>query len=305
MPFCLPATTTSSSSIMASLDDQPQQPVASSSTTPLCAQCSSQPAKYTCPGCSTKTCVCPALPCLPPPLPSLALPDIAPSPSWRHQSLPCSKAHKVSTTCSGKRNPASYVPMNAYSYASMVSDYTFLSGVGRTLDAATAAVGVPNAMPPGPGNKAGGGGSASFKTEGLRRRMNEAGLGGVRFMPEGMERRSKNQTRWNMKSVQCFSSRSLFLLSVSRMASSKLTRPLARMSGLNLSSSPSPFPPNLQQPAKSCSTPSLLARRFLRFSPNSPPRPSLRLTYSRTQRRPRPSRRTTARWTGERACRMC
>ncbi|KAG2158899.1 uncharacterized protein EDB93DRAFT_430239 [Suillus bovinus] len=77
--------------------------VASGSSTRLCALCST-PARYTCPRCSTPTC-----------------------------SLPCSRTHKSNTGCSGERNKAAYVQMNAYGWGTMMRDYCFLEEVGRKV----------------------------------------------------------------------------------------------------------------------------------------------------------------------------
>jgi hypothetical protein len=71
---------------------------------PLCALCRLETPKYTCPGCSSRTC-----------------------------SLNCSSSHKSSTGCTGQRNKASYVPMNKYSWGTMVDDYVFLEDVGRRV----------------------------------------------------------------------------------------------------------------------------------------------------------------------------
>ncbi|KAG2077652.1 hypothetical protein BDR04DRAFT_1001311 [Suillus decipiens] len=77
--------------------------IASGSSTRLCALCSTT-ARYTCPRCSTPTC-----------------------------SLPCSRAHKSKTGCSGERNKAAYVQMNAYGWGTMMRDYCFLEEVGRKV----------------------------------------------------------------------------------------------------------------------------------------------------------------------------
>jgi len=76
---------------------------ASGSSTRLCTLCST-PARYTCPRCSTLTC-----------------------------SLPCSRTHKSRTGCSGERNKAAYVQMNAYGWGTMMRDYCFLEEVGRKV----------------------------------------------------------------------------------------------------------------------------------------------------------------------------
>ncbi|KAH8118371.1 hypothetical protein DFH11DRAFT_1502292 [Phellopilus nigrolimitatus] len=72
---------------------------------PLCALCNAQPSIYTCPRCLTKSC-----------------------------SLPCSRAHKAATGCSGERNRVAFVPMNQYGYGTLVDDYVFLEEVGRKVE---------------------------------------------------------------------------------------------------------------------------------------------------------------------------
>ncbi|KAH8105940.1 hypothetical protein BXZ70DRAFT_886772 [Cristinia sonorae] len=77
-----------------------------SAPTPLCAICTAEPAKYTCPRCKLRSC-----------------------------SLPCSNQHKVlGEGCSGIRNKAAYVPMNQYGYMALMNDYTFLEEVGRKVN---------------------------------------------------------------------------------------------------------------------------------------------------------------------------
>lgn len=138
----------------------------SSSSKPVdvvCGQCSQAVAKYTCPGCSTKTC-----------------------------SFPCSKAHKQAASCSGVRNPATYVPMNAYSYGALMSDYTFLEDLGRKSDIVKKERG-----DDGKGQK------ARDRERTLKSEMHKAGFGGMRWLSDGMEAKKLNQTKFNPKYV-CF-----------------------------------------------------------------------------------------------------
>ncbi|GHJ85701.1 hypothetical protein NliqN6_2103 [Naganishia liquefaciens] len=119
-----------------------------------CAICSA-PAKYTCPRCAARTC-----------------------------SLPCSRAHKAATACTGERDKAAYVPMNAYGYGTMMSDYVFLEEGKRKVERWGKGI---------EGIKMG---SGSGKCAALRGAL--AGLGvRVDFLPEGMERRRKNQSHYN------------------------------------------------------------------------------------------------------------
>ncbi|KZT53308.1 hypothetical protein CALCODRAFT_440296, partial [Calocera cornea HHB12733] len=76
------------------------EPVASSSSTPLCSVCHSKPAIYTCPRCQSRTC-----------------------------SAHCSKAHKVALACSGERNKVAFVKPAQYGYGALVNDLVYLSEV--------------------------------------------------------------------------------------------------------------------------------------------------------------------------------
>lgn len=51
----------------------------------VCEECKFNPSKYKCPGCSIRSC-----------------------------SLPCVKAHKQRTGCTGKRNQTQYVPISQF-----------------------------------------------------------------------------------------------------------------------------------------------------------------------------------------------
>lgn len=126
-----------------------------------CSQCEAVAARYTCPGCAARTC-----------------------------SVPCAKAHKSATGCSGVRNPAGYVPMNAYSYGSLMSDYTFLEDLGRKSDGVKA----------GHGDETRGQ-KARDRERVLRNELAKAGFGAVRWLPPGMEAKRQNQTRFNPKCV--------------------------------------------------------------------------------------------------------
>ncbi|EGS23769.1 uncharacterized protein CTHT_0004710 [Thermochaetoides thermophila DSM 1495] len=82
-----------------------------SETTPLsalCSICHSQAPKYKCPGCGARTC-----------------------------SLDCVKKHKVRADCSGKRNPAAYIPLEKLrTEAGIDHDYNFLHSIERAIERA-------------------------------------------------------------------------------------------------------------------------------------------------------------------------
>ena len=70
----------------------------------LCAQCKDKPAIYKCPGCSRRTC-----------------------------SSICSAAHKTAYNCDGIRKKSAFVPMNKYTWGSMMDDYVYLEECGRQI----------------------------------------------------------------------------------------------------------------------------------------------------------------------------
>ncbi|KAI5123436.1 hypothetical protein M0805_006141 [Coniferiporia weirii] len=156
--------------------------------TPLCALCNAQPAKYTCPRCRTKSC-----------------------------SLPCSRAHKTTTGCSGERDPTAFVPMNAYGYGALVNDYVFLEEVGRKVETwgreivrnGIAPRGQSNAQMRGTSMRGGRGrgrGRGNGRTfgHGQDKRSYLAMQLGFRdvdmdVLPPGMERVKRNQSCWDSK----------------------------------------------------------------------------------------------------------
>ena len=70
---------------------------------PLCQECKLNPSKYTCPGCSVRSC-----------------------------SLPCVKAHKQQTGCTGKRQQTQFVPLSQFDDTLLLSG-TFFSQFGFLL----------------------------------------------------------------------------------------------------------------------------------------------------------------------------
>ncbi|KAL6179188.1 hypothetical protein ACLB2K_050704 [Fragaria x ananassa] len=73
----------------------------------LCEECKAKPSKYKCPGCSIRSC-----------------------------SLPCVKAHKSRTSCSGKRSQTHFVPISQMDDNLLLSDYNLLEEVKRVADSA-------------------------------------------------------------------------------------------------------------------------------------------------------------------------
>ncbi|XP_058087657.1 uncharacterized protein LOC131234735 [Magnolia sinica] len=73
----------------------------------LCQECSQNPSKYTCPGCSLRTC-----------------------------SLPCVKSHKQRTSCTGKRLRTAFIPLSQFDDNLLISDYNFLEETKRAAESA-------------------------------------------------------------------------------------------------------------------------------------------------------------------------
>ncbi|KAH6598288.1 hypothetical protein BASA50_003902 [Batrachochytrium salamandrivorans] len=74
----------------------------------ICHVCLLQPSKYTCPGCSLRSC-----------------------------SLACVTAHKERSSCNGLRNKTTFIPRQKYDMATLTSDYCFLEDVSRAADTAS------------------------------------------------------------------------------------------------------------------------------------------------------------------------
>ncbi|KAF8165036.1 hypothetical protein B0H34DRAFT_687517 [Crassisporium funariophilum] len=164
------------------------EPVASSSTppTPLCSICSHQYAKYTCPGCSTRTC-----------------------------SVNCSSTHKLTAACTGQRNKVAYVPMNEYGWGKMMDDYVFLEDVsrkvgdwGKEIVKGGYSFAIPNSRGRGDARgrgrgmrgrgRGGGGGTPKTKRDILKLQLEARDID-MDLLPVGMERRKINQSSWDFK----------------------------------------------------------------------------------------------------------
>lgn len=73
----------------------------------ICEGCQEKPSKYKCPGCSIRSC-----------------------------SLPCVKAHKLSTGCNGKKQLTQIIPLSKFDDNLLISDYNLLEDVKRVADSA-------------------------------------------------------------------------------------------------------------------------------------------------------------------------
>lgn len=169
----------------------------STTSSPLCAICASNPSRYTCPRCSLRTC-----------------------------SLPCSTAHKtLGEGCSGIRNKAAYVPMNQYGYMALMNDYAFLEEIERKVTEAGREIVQGGYQNPAPN------GTAAFAMNSERGRGRGRGRGGrgmggrhqqrtgntskrdmlrseldfrdieMDMLPVGMEKRTLNQSTWDSTCV--------------------------------------------------------------------------------------------------------
>ncbi|XP_042515508.1 box C/D snoRNA protein 1-like [Macadamia integrifolia] len=131
----------------------------------LCEECSLNPSKYRCPGCSFRSC-----------------------------SLPCVKAHKQRTGCTGKRLRTQFVPLSQFDDNLLISDYNFLEEAKKAAESAQRM-------------RRGKFGSFHFKLPfKLRMLRNAAGRRKTRLLllPEGMSKREKNQSRYDQKKDSIF-----------------------------------------------------------------------------------------------------
>ncbi|KAJ7982159.1 Box C/D snoRNA protein 1 [Quillaja saponaria] len=126
----------------------------------LCEECKLNPSKYKCPGCSIRSC-----------------------------SLPCVKAHKQHTGCTGKRNRSELVPLSHFDDTLLLSDYNLLEDVKRVAESAQR-------------TRTRLCGYAHFKLPfHLKSLQNAARSRQTRllFLPSGMSKREKNKTRYDKR----------------------------------------------------------------------------------------------------------
>ncbi|KAH8830660.1 hypothetical protein DL96DRAFT_962088 [Flagelloscypha sp. PMI_526] len=143
-----------------------QIPVPSSPSTPLCGICSLSPVKYTCPGCSIRTC-----------------------------SAVCSSSHKVTSKCTGVRNNAAFVPMNQYGLGTMMNDYVFLEEMARNV----AVCGADTAKLQGKQHQY----APKNKRDILQTQLAIRNID-MEILPVGMHRRKLNQSVWDFKKQTAF-----------------------------------------------------------------------------------------------------
>lgn len=127
--------------------------------TVVCGECKKEAAKYKCPGCDLRSC-----------------------------SLPCVRAHKERTSCSGKRNRTTFVPIASFDDNRLLSDYNLLEEVLRLSDSAKRF-----RAPYDQTRKELNGRWASLRNQAKRRKID------LLYLPQGMTRRIENCSRYCKK----------------------------------------------------------------------------------------------------------
>ncbi|GAB2289083.1 hypothetical protein Dimus_023384 [Dionaea muscipula] len=144
------------------MEEEEQGVVATSAPQPpsLCEECKANPSKYKCPGCALRTC-----------------------------SLPCVKSHKLRTNCSGKPDLSHTIPLSQFDDNRLLSDFNMLEDVKRVAESARrmrmklcgfAQYRLPSQL-------------KSLQSAAASRRTR------LLFLPSGMSRRERNQTRYNRR----------------------------------------------------------------------------------------------------------
>lgn len=126
----------------------------------ICEECKAKPSKYKCPGCSIRSC-----------------------------SLPCVKAHKDRTACTGKRNQTQFVPMSQMDDNFLLSDYNLLEDVKRVAESAQR---LRNKLCR----------YNNFRLPFYLKSLRGAAFSRrtkLLFLPSGMSKREKNQTRYDTR----------------------------------------------------------------------------------------------------------
>ncbi|XP_050226051.1 uncharacterized protein LOC126675454 [Mercurialis annua] len=136
----------------------PQNPKQKKQT--VCEECKENPSKYKCPGCSLHSC-----------------------------SLPCVKAHKHRTGCSGKRNQTQFVPLSQFNDRIILSDYNLLEETKRVAESAQRMREKLRAY-------------AQFRLPAHLKSLRSAAASRrtkLLFLPSGMTKREKNQSGYNQR----------------------------------------------------------------------------------------------------------
>ncbi|XP_062081380.1 uncharacterized protein LOC133786187 [Humulus lupulus] len=126
----------------------------------LCEECKLKDSKYKCPGCAFRSC-----------------------------SLSCVKAHKQRTGCTGKRSRTHFVPLSQFDDNQLISDYNLLEEVKRVSESAQR---MRNKLCR----------YNNFRLPFHLRSVKSAAASRgtkVLFLPSGMTKREKNQTRYEQR----------------------------------------------------------------------------------------------------------
>ncbi|XP_013590787.1 PREDICTED: box C/D snoRNA protein 1-like [Brassica oleracea var. oleracea] len=130
----------------------------------VCGECKLKPWKYKCPGCSIRSC-----------------------------GLPCVKAHKQRTGCTGKRKVTDFVTLSHFDDSLLLSDYRMLEETKRVAESAKR---MRNQICKNP-----------YFKESQRTKLRAAAARGstnLLFLSSGMLNRERNQTRYDNRS-KCIS----------------------------------------------------------------------------------------------------
>ncbi|CAO2838981.1 unnamed protein product [Amaranthus hypochondriacus] len=127
----------------------------------FCEECNSKESKYKCPACSRRTC-----------------------------SLPCVNAHKKTTGCTGKRNYTQIISKSQFNDSTLLSDFHLLEDVKRLAESAQRTrVKLCGSDPHF---------RLPFHLKALQSCATSKGTN-LLFLPYGMTKREKNQTRYNQR----------------------------------------------------------------------------------------------------------
>lgn len=124
---------------------------------PNCEECGKSPWKYKCPGCGLRSC-----------------------------GLPCVKAHKERTQCTGKRDRAQFVPISQFDDNWLVSDYNLLEEALRITEAAKR-----SRAPLGDIRRFQSKPRKAFNNQARNRRTD------LLFLPKGMSKNETNRSYYN------------------------------------------------------------------------------------------------------------
>eukprot|EP00250_Pteridium_aquilinum_P018153 c23969_g6_i1 orf=117-1037(+) len=139
-----------------------QDAAASAARVAKCEECNKEATKYKCPGCSFRSC-----------------------------SLPCVRAHKQRTSCSGKRDRTAFVPIASFDDTHLLSDYNLLEEVLMHSESARRFRAPFNTWQRAPNDRL-----MFLKRQAKGRRIN------LVYLPRGMTKRIENSS-WYCRRRKC------------------------------------------------------------------------------------------------------